>query len=84
MDNIDGMRPSNIDYDVTLLEFHVDLELPGFEDMDEEGEPTGIMVPYIVTVAEEVGQILSIRRNYSEDDENRRKIQYFVRALIHI
>jgi len=78
VDNIDGMRPSNIDYDVTLLEFHVDLELPGFEDMDEEGEPTGIMVPYIVTVAEDVGQILSIRRNYSEDDENRRKIQYFV------
>jgi len=78
MDDIDGMRPSNIDYDVTLLEFHVDLELPGFEDMDEEGEPTGIMVPYIVTVAEEVGQILSIRRNFSEDDENRSKIQYFV------
>ncbi len=78
MDNIDGMRPSNIDYDVTLLEFHVDLELPGYEDLDEDGEPTGIMVPYIVTVAEEVGEILSIRRNYGEDDENRRKIQYFV------
>jgi hypothetical protein len=46
--------------------------------MDEEGEPTGIKVPYIVTISEDNGQILSIRRNYQEDDELKRKTQYFI------
>jgi hypothetical protein len=75
--DLDGIKPSNVDYDVTLLEFHVDLELPGFEIMDEDDEPTGIMVPYVVTLAEDTGQVLSIRRNYREDDEQMRKIPYF-------
>ena len=75
--DLDGLKPSNIDYDVTLLEFHVDLELPGFEIMDEDDEPTGIMVPYVVTLSEDTGQILSIRRNYQEDDDQMRKIPYF-------
>ena len=67
-----------MDYDCTLIEFHADLDLDGFEDMDEDGEPTGIKVPYIVTISQDNGQILSIRRNYREDDELKRKIQYFV------
>jgi hypothetical protein len=67
-DEIDGQMPSNIDYDVTLLEFHVDLDLVGHEDMGEDGEPTGIMLPYVVTVSEDTGQVLSIRRNWNEDD----------------
>ena len=75
---IDGLHPSNIDYDCTLLECHVDLDLPGFEETGEDGEPTGIKVPYIVTLSEDSGQILSIRRNYEESDEKKRKIQYFV------
>jgi len=75
--DLDGIKPSNVDYDVTLLEFHVDLELPGFEIMDEDDEPTGIMVPYVVTLAEDTGQVLSIRRNYREDDEQQKKIPYF-------
>jgi hypothetical protein len=78
MNKLDGVEPSNIDYDCTLLECHVNLDLPGFEDMGEDGEPTGIKVPYVVTVSEDSGQILAIRRNYREDDEKRRKIQYFV------
>ena len=77
IDDIDGVKPSNIDYDVTLLEFHVDLELAGYEDEDEDGEPTGIMVPYVVTIAEDTGAILSIRRNFKENDADRKKIQYF-------
>ena len=67
-----------MDYDCTLLEFHADLDLEGYEDVDEDGEPTGIKVPYIVTVSQDNGQVLSIRRNYREDDELKRKIQYFV------
>ena len=72
------MEPSNLDYDCTLLECHVNLDLSGFEDMGEDGEPTGIKVPYIVTISEDNGQILSIRRNFREDDDRKKKIQYFV------
>ena len=78
MDRIDGTEPSNIDYDCTVLECHVDLDLPGYEETDESGEETGIRVPYIVTISEDNGQVLSIRRNYREDDELKQKIQYFV------
>ncbi len=77
-DLIKGQSPTNIDYDVTLLEFHVDLDLPGFEDRDDDGEETGIRLPYIVTVVEDSGKVLAIRRNYREDDPMRRKIHYFV------
>ena len=73
---IEGVEPSQIDYDCTLLECHVDLDLEGYEDMDEDGDPTGIKVPYVVTLSADNGQVLSIRRNYAEDDENRKKIQY--------
>ena len=77
-DKIQGMSSSQIDYDCTLIEFHVDLDLEGFEELDEDGEPTGIKVPYIVTVSEDSGVVLSIRRNFVEDDAKREKIQYFV------
>ena len=78
IERIDGVSPSQIDYDCTLLECHVDLDLEGYEDKDEDGEPTGIKVPYVVTISQDNGQILSIRRNYNEDDETKKKIQYFV------
>ena len=78
IDRIDGVSPSQIDYDCTILECHVDLDLEGYEDTDEEGEPTGIKIPYVVTISQDNGQILSIRRNYREEDELKRKIQYFV------
>ena len=78
MDKIQGVQASNIDYDVTLLEFHVELDLSGFEDVGEDGEETGIKLPYVVTVVENSGKVISIRRNYLEDDEDRKKIQYFV------
>jgi hypothetical protein len=54
------------------------LDIEGYEDVDDDGEPTGIKVPYVVTISQDNGQILSIRRNYREEDELRRKIQYFV------
>jgi hypothetical protein len=75
---IDGVTPSQIDYDCTILECHVDLDLEGYEEEDEDGELTGIKIPYVVTISQDNGQILSIRRNYREDDEDKRKIQYFV------
>ena len=63
----------------TILECHVDLDLEGFEDSDSEtGEPTGIKIPYIVTLEEGSREILSIKRNYEVGDVKKTKIQYFV------
>jgi len=78
LDRISGVEPSQIDYDCTLLECHVDLDLKGFEELDDEDEPTGVKLPYVVTISQDNGKILSIRRNYKEDDSLKRKIQYFV------
>ena len=62
----------------TLLECHVDLDIDGFEDMGPEGEPTGIKLPYIVTIDEGSTKVLSIRRNYAPNDPKRKRVQYFV------
>jgi hypothetical protein len=62
----------------TLLECHVNLDLEGFEDVGADGEPTGIKLPYIVTVEEGSRKVLSIRRNYAPNDLKKSKIQYFV------
>ena len=62
----------------TLLECHINLDLEGFEDVGADGEPTGIKLPYIVTVEEGSRKVLSIRRNYAPDDLKKNKIQYFV------
>jgi len=62
----------------TLLECHVDLDLEGFEDIGPDGEPTGIKLPYIVTVEEGSGTVLSIRRNYAPNDPKKQRVQYFV------
>ena len=78
MNKIQGEEPTQGDYDTTLLEFHVELDLNGFEHQDAEGEPTGIKLPYIVTICEDTNVVLSIRRNYLEDDEDFKKIEYFV------
>jgi len=62
----------------TLLECHVNLDLEGFEDMGEDKEPTGIKLPYIVTVDEGSREVLAIRRNYAPEDVKKNKINYFV------
>ena len=62
----------------TLLECHVNLDIEGFEDVDPEGEPTGIKLPYVVTLEESSRAVLSIRRNFAPNDPTRKKIQYFV------
>jgi len=61
-----------------ILEMHVDLDLPGFEDLDKDGEPTGVALPYVVTVEKATGTILAIRRNWYEDDALNTKRQHFV------
>ena len=78
VDEIQGTSRSYTDDVFTLLEMHVDLDLEGFEDMSPEGEPTGIQLPYIVTIDEGSGQVLSIRRNFDEGSDLARKRHYFV------
>jgi len=76
---LDGSKKSGKNEPVyTLLECHVNLDLEGFEDVDGEGQPTGIKLPYIVTVEEGSRAVLSIRRNYAPNDLKKTKIQYFV------
>jgi len=72
---------SDLDDDrYTLLEIHADLDLEGFEDTtkDDDGEETGIALPYVVTMIKGTNEILAIRRNWREDDDLRLKRQHFV------
>jgi len=78
VDEIQGTSKTYSDDTYTLLEMHIDLDLEGFEDMTPEGEPTGIQLPYIVTIDEGSGKILSIRRNFDEGTLLAKKRQYFV------
>jgi hypothetical protein len=76
---LEGITKSEYSDEVfTLLECHVNLDLEGFEDKDQNGEPTGIKLPYIVTVEEGSREILSIKRNWDAQDVKKEKKQYFV------
>ena len=75
---IEGIRKTQNEKVFTLVECHVDLDLEGFEDKGQDGMPTGIKVPYIVTIENSSRKVLSIRRNFKLDDPLKNKIQYFV------
>ena len=75
---LDGLKKGKDEKMYTLLECHVSLDLEGFEDLGEDETPTGIKLPYIVTLEEGTRKILSIRRNYEEQDIMKKKINYFV------
>ena len=76
--DLSGVSTTNKDEIFTLLECHVELDLDGFQDMGEDGEPTGIKLPYIVTVEESSGEVLSIRKNYADGDPLKKRRDYFV------
>jgi hypothetical protein len=61
-----------------LLEMHVELDIPGFEHKDDDGEPTGIALPYVVTLEKGTNTILAIRRNWRPEDDNHQKRNHFV------
>ena len=77
INNLEGLQPTGESETVSILEFHVNLDLIGYEDKQGD-EETGIKLPYIVTLEESSGKVLSIRRNYDEDDSLFKKKQYFV------
>ena len=71
----------NIDSRYRILEMHVEVDLPGFEDTDKHGEPTGIALPYVITIEKGTGTILSIKRNWYEDDKLKLKRNHFVHYI---
>ncbi len=75
---LDGTRKGKDEKMYSLLECHVNLDIDGFNDVNVEGEPTGIKLPYIVTIEEASKEVLSIRRNYEIGDPTKSKISYFV------
>lgn len=79
LQELEGIRPS---YDTgeicNLYEVHCNLDLEGFEDVDQDGEMTEVKLPYIVTIDASSENILAIRRNFAEDDPMKEKIEYFV------
>ncbi len=78
IDDVQGIHPSGPSDELTLYEVHTSLDIEGFEDMGVSGEPTGLRLPYIVTVVADSGDVLAIRRNYLEIDPMKRAKQYFV------
>ena len=76
-DNISGSSTSQ-DEIYTLLEAHCDLDLDGFNDIGTDGEPTGLKLPYIVTVDEGTGTVLAIRRNFDAQDPRKKRRDFFV------
>ena len=77
IDEIDGVTRTGDQHDFTLLECHTELDIEGFEHTNSEGEPTGLALPYIVTVCKDTNDVLAIRRNYVETDPMRKKVEYF-------
>ena len=75
---LEGISKDGQEDQYTLYEVHTNLDLEGYEDMGEDGEPTGIKLPYVITVSQAGQKVLSIRRNYGAEDPLRKKINYFV------
>ena len=75
---LEGISANGSEEMYTILEMHVNLDLEGFEDADQDGEPTGIKLPYIVSINEANSSILAIRRNYAAQDALKKKKDYFV------
>ena len=79
IDSIEGVSPSYTeDRNRTIYEVHTILDIEGYEDLDAEGESTGLKLPYIVTLDEQANKVLAIRRNYNQNDPDKNKINYFV------
>ncbi len=77
-DELEGVQKSEYAGQYQLLEMHVDLDLEGYENTGPDGEPTGLKLPYVVTLEQGTGKILSIYRNYLQDDPMFMRQKYFV------
>lgn len=77
-DKLSGVQRTGPEYDKTMYECHCYLDLEEFPDVDAEGNPTGVKLPYIVTICDDMNAVLRVTRNYKEDDPMRARIPYFV------
>jgi len=77
-DELEGVKKGDYAGQYQLLEMHVDLDLEGYENMGNDGAPTGLKLPYVVTLEQSTGKILSIYRNYLENDPMFMRQKYFV------
>ena len=82
IDKVVGVQPTDSAGEVFLLEMLVDLDIPGFEDLDESGNPTKIKLPYVVTLADDTLRVVGVRRNWKEDDELKRRRNYYVHYVL--
>lgn len=81
-DRVTKITPNTDDEEMELLEFQIDYDLEGFEHMDEDGEPTGLRLPYIITIDRTSGSTIGVRRNWNESDELFRRKQYYVHYML--
>jgi hypothetical protein len=81
-DRVTKITPNADDEEMELLEFQIDWDLQGFEHVDDEGEPTGLRLPYIITIDRTSGSTIGVRRNWKEGDELYRRKQYYVHYML--
>ena len=82
IDRITGVESSGEPEEIALLEFHVELDIDGYADTDEDGNPTEIKLPYVVTLDENSGKVVGVRRNWAEEDPLKVRIEYFVHYML--
>ena len=82
IDRITGIEPTTDVGEVFLLEQLVDLDIPGFEDKDENGKPTGIKLPYVITLVEDSLKVVGVRRNWREEDKRHMRRNYYVHYVL--
>ena len=82
VDKQTGVVETGAPEEIFLLEFQVDYDLPGFEDLDDKGKPTGIKLPYVITLDEATKRVIGVRRNWKEDDERKNRRNYFVHYVL--
>ena len=82
VDKQTGVVETGAPEEIFLLEFQVDYDLPGFEDTDDKGEPTGIKLPYVITIDEATKRVVGVKRNWKEDDRLKKRRNYFVHYVL--
>ncbi len=81
-DRVTKISPNADDEEMELLEFQIDWDLEGFEHTDDDGEPTGLRLPYVITIDKTSASVVGVRRNWQEGDELYRRKQYYVHYML--
>ena len=82
LNKVTGVMPAGEPEELFLLEFNVEWDLAGFEDKDEDGNETGIKLPYVITIEEYSNQVVGIRRNWKKDSPTKQRKEWFIHYLL--